>query len=107
MLGVFATLGLVPTWAAAAAVGLTPLATACIASPFFTRKHAALQSWWLARTADWVGKKAIAAPAVLAAGAVYQGGVWDWVKALTGWTPQGLVAGMAHAISSLRTRGAT
>lgn len=52
MLGVFATLGLVPTWAAAAAVGLTPLAAACVASPFFTRKHAALQSWWLARTAD-------------------------------------------------------
>lgn len=81
------SLGAFQTWAAIVLAGLTPLAVACIASPYFTKKHTALQEWRLARAVDWIGKKALLAPGALAIGAIYQGGVWDWFKVITGWTP--------------------
>jgi len=86
-LGLSTSLGAIQKWTAAILIGLTPLAVACLMSPYFTVKHAALQSWRIARIVDWIGKKALIAPASLALGAIFQGGVWDWVKAVTGWTP--------------------
>ena len=75
------SLGATQKWPAAILIGLTPLAVACLISPYFTMKHAALQSWRVARIVNWIGKKALIAPASLALIAIYQGGVWDWVKA--------------------------
>ncbi|MGJ7565257.1 hypothetical protein ACSFBM_15500 [Variovorax sp. GB1R11] len=81
------TIGRVPVWAAAMSVGLLPMALTCVASSIFIRRHAALQDWRFAQALELLGKKAIAAPALLALGAIFQGGIWDWVKAASGWTP--------------------
>lgn len=68
-------------------LGFTPLAFSCLASPYITIKHEDLQSWRIVKIVNWIGKKALLAPVSLALGAIYQGGVWDWVKSVTGWTP--------------------
>lgn len=75
------------TMVASIAVGLLPLAVAFVASPYITARHAALQSWWLSKFVNVVGKKAFVAPGFFIFSAVFQGGVWDWVKAATHWTP--------------------
>jgi hypothetical protein len=85
--GIAKSIGSMPIWAAAVSIGLAPLVIAFVFSSFYTRQYPSLQSWWLTCAIDWVGKKAIAAPVTLAAAAVFQGGVWDWVKAFTEWKP--------------------
>ncbi|MGY2490101.1 hypothetical protein [Cupriavidus sp. CP313] len=69
-------------WLIVPAVGLSPVALACALSPRFTGRHTELAGWGVARAVDWIGKKAVAGPFGLAAGAVYQGGVYDWIKTL-------------------------
>lgn len=44
-LGLPTSLGVIPKWMVAILVSLTPLAVACLISPYFTVKHPALQSW--------------------------------------------------------------
>jgi hypothetical protein len=65
---------------------LLPNALACLFSPFHVKKHPPLATWWLSMLAANIGTKGIMAPAVMAIGAIYQGGVWDGVKALMGWS---------------------
>lgn len=69
------------------AFGITPLAIVCVISPLVSGKVYGLSDWWLPRLLHWVGAKAFIAPFLFTVGAVYGGGVWDWVKATSGWTP--------------------
>lgn len=74
-------------WAYFAGVGLFPLAVACLLSPLHAEGNKHLSSWWVCRWAKQLGRKGIGAPVLAALSAIYQGGAWDWVKALTGFNP--------------------
>jgi hypothetical protein len=67
--------------------GLLPLGFAFWLSQDYTQKRPELQSWFVAKIVNFIGKWAIAAPASLTFSAIYSGGIWDWVKDVTGWTP--------------------
>lgn len=77
----------IATWAAVLAAGLSPLAAACVIAPYFMKKHSSLQNWSPSKIVSFIGKRAILAPITLAVGAIFQGGVWDLVKTLSGWQP--------------------
>lgn len=67
---------------------LIPLAAACaIASQRVPHKEE-LRDWGLARWMSAVGKYAVIAPLTLAGAAIFQGGVWEWFKVLTGFAPK-------------------
>ncbi|WP_323911869.1 hypothetical protein [Aeromonas caviae] len=68
-------------------LGITPLALSCLISPYITIKHEALLSWRIVRIVNWVGKKALLVPGSLALVAIFQGGIWDWVKSVMNWNP--------------------
>lgn len=66
---------------AAVAVSLVPFAGHCLYAPRHLNKHSEIANWWLAGLTVTIGKKAIAAPSSAGLMAIYQGGVWDGVKA--------------------------
>lgn len=74
-------------WVFIAALLLMPLCVSFLLSPLYARGSKHLVDWWPARAAHYLGKKVVAAPLLAFAGAVYQGGIWDWVKAATGFNP--------------------
>lgn len=74
-------------WCYFTGVGLLPLAVVCLLSPWHAERNKHLSSWWVCRWAKQLGRKGIGAPVFAALSAVYQGGAWDWVKAVTGFNP--------------------
>jgi hypothetical protein len=74
-------------WAFVAGLGLLPLAIACLLSPLHADSSKHLSDWWVCKWAKHLGRKGIAAPVTAALTAVYQGGAWDWVKAVSGFNP--------------------
>jgi len=74
-------------WAFLTGVGLLPLAVACVISPLHAEKDKHLSSWWVCRSAKHLGMEAIAAPVSITLSAIYSGGAWDLVKAVTGFNP--------------------
>lgn len=71
-------------WAVLATAFLLPVCTSFMASPMYVTRRRHLQDWWPAKFAHFVRRKLLVAPAAAGAGAIYQGGVWDGVKALLG-----------------------
>lgn len=73
-----------PAWRfwAAAVVALVPFVALCLYAPHHLSKHPEISDWRLARLTAAIGKKAIIAPGGAGLMAIYQGGVWDGVKAL-------------------------
>lgn len=67
-------------------VGLIPIAFSCLLSPLYTDQRKHLADWWPCRLAKRL-RGAILAPLSVTASAIYQGGAWDWVKAVTGFNP--------------------
>lgn len=74
-------------WVFLLGIGLSPFAVAILFSPHYSSKREHLKAWWLVRLIGHVGKKGVAAPVLLATSAIFQGWVWDWVKAITGFKP--------------------
>jgi hypothetical protein len=74
-------------WAFQIGIGLLPLATTCIASPWYAARSKHLADWWVVRFASYAGKKAILAPLTATGSAFYQGGAYDWLKSITGFNP--------------------
>lgn len=75
-------------WAArvsATTLGLLPIAFSAALSTLRVPRNSALVDWLPAKLLAQIGGKAVIAPLVMAASAVYQGGVWDSVKAALGW----------------------
>lgn len=66
------------------AFSLVPFAVACVLSGWYVKGHPAISGWGLAKFTAWMGAKVVLAPIMLAFGAIYQGGVWDWVKSFFG-----------------------
>ncbi len=68
-------------WIMTVAIGVLPLTFSCAVVSLYLVHHPELESWWLAKLLS-VGKKALVAPALLALSSVFQGSVWDGVKAI-------------------------
>ena len=66
------------------AATLLPLSFSCVLAQYYINRHPFLATWWPSRLAAQIGKKAIAAPLLAGVSAIFQGGVWDGVKALFG-----------------------
>lgn len=75
-----------PNWSlwASVAVALVPFSGFCLYASRHLNKHTEIANWWLAWLTVTIGKKAIAAPGSAGLLAIYQGGVWDGVKAFLG-----------------------
>ena len=71
-------------WALVAAATVFPFSISCVLSRYHVRKHAVMAAWLPSRTLAYIGNKAIVAPIAGGVGAIFQGGVWDGVKALFG-----------------------
>ena len=61
---------------------LLPFATAFAFAAEYVRQRSHISNWMPAKVVAWIGRKLFIAPLVSASQAVYQGGVWDWVKNL-------------------------
>jgi hypothetical protein len=72
-------------WVITVSVTLFPFSLACLFTQYYIEKHPSLSVWLPSRVAAQIGKKAIAAPILAGGGAIFQGGVWDGVKAIIGW----------------------
>lgn len=73
-------------WAFAVTIYLFPVCIGLLLSPIYTRHSKYFDDWWPARLANFVRKKLILAPLSTGIAAAYQGGVWDGIKKLLGWT---------------------
>lgn len=71
------------TFAALTCLFILPFAVACCFSVSYVARQSKLASWWPAKAVSTIGKKALVVPAV-GVGAIFQGGVWDGVKAILG-----------------------
>lgn len=70
-------------WAFAVTVYLFPVCIGLLLSPIYTRHSKYFDDWWPARFANYIRKKLIFVPPAICA-AVFNGAVWDFVKALLG-----------------------
>ncbi|WJJ93755.1 hypothetical protein [Neopusillimonas aromaticivorans] len=72
-------------WGVVLGIFLLPAALACLISPWYCSQRPSLLNWRFSQWVGRVGRKGILAPVLAASSAIFNGGVWDWVKALTGF----------------------
>jgi hypothetical protein len=72
--------------AMATAAGLVPLAGTAALSPWLTSRYPALQNWRVSSAVNFVGKKLVVGPVLLAGSTITQNGFWETVKGFLGFT---------------------